>query len=244
MQRLLLIVLCCVLFAKFSFAQEQLTGRVYENKTKVFLQGVRVEDMKSHVMTITGPDGSFSIKAAAGDLVRFSNSNYKPDTVYLADLKYIQVFLDPVVNQLQEVQVKNQQIKGNAGFSIQPEKGVLGSKTVLYQTDDNGNYKGGIKLNIPDGRDTKRIHEERISEDERQKDGIRKVFNADSLKKYLPFSGQEMENFIIMYMPDVKTFYSGYFNLVVYLTDSYKDFMKIPLQDRRSKSLTQLTGKE
>src|ERR1700735_3343583 len=98
-------ILFLILFSALAttvFAQDQLTGRVYENKSKVFLQGVRVEDLKSHTMTVTGVDGSFTIRAAVGDLVCFTNSNYKPDTLYVADLKYVQVFLDPRVNMLQE----------------------------------------------------------------------------------------------------------------------------------------------
>ncbi len=223
-----------------AYAQNQLTGRVYENKTKVFLQGVRVENLKSHAMTITGPDGSFAIRAAVGDLVRFTNSNYKPDTLYVADLKYIQVFLDPRVNQLQEVKVTNQQIKKNDGFSTQKQPGVLGSQTVLYQTDTSGRPIGGIKMNIADGGMTPKQHEAKLSRNEAQKEQIRKVFNAENLKKYLPISGQEMENFIILYMPDVNTYFDPAFNLVAYLNVSFQEFNKIPVEQRQSKALTQL----
>lgn len=223
-----------------AYAQNQLTGRVYENKTKVFLQGVRVENLKSHAMTITGPDGSFIIRAAVGDLVCFTNSNYKPDTLYVADLKYIQVFLDPRVNQLQEVKVTNQQVKKNAGFSTQKQPGVLGSQTLLYQTDSSGRPIGGIKMNIADGGMTPKQHEAKIARNEAQKDQIRKVFNAETLKKYLPISGQEMENFIILYMPDVNTYFDPAFNLVAYLNVSFEEFNKIPVEQRQSKALTQL----
>ena len=222
------------------FAQDQLSGRVYENKTKDFLPGVRVENLKSHGMATTGPDGSFTIRAAVGDLVCFTNTNYKPDTLYVADLKYVQVFLDPKVNMLQEVNVTNQEIKKNAGFTPQKQPGLGGSETVLYQTDANGNPIGGLKMNIADGGETPKQHETKVARNEAQKDQIRKVFNADNLKKYLPITGQEMENFVIMYTPDINTFFAPGFNLVAYLNASYEEFNKIPVEQRQSKSLTQL----
>jgi len=244
MQRSFLFILCCVLFAHLSFAQGQLTGRVFENKTKVFLQGVKVEDLKSHAITITRADGSFIINAAVGDVVTFSNSNYKPDTIYLTNLNYIQVFLELKQNMLNEVKVTNQQIKANAGFNAQPETGPLGSHAVTYQRDEKGELKGGVNFNIADGTNTKRKHEDQVTTSEKQKEEIIKVFNAANLKKYLPITGQEMDNFIILYMPDVKTYFSPAFNLVAYLNGCYEEFLKIPVEQRQSKTFTQLKGKE
>src|ERR1700753_3329754 len=153
-----------------AFAQDMLRGRVYENKSKVFLQGVKVEDLKSHAIVITGPDGNFEIKAAVGDVVCFSNDNYKPDTVLLTDLKIREIFLDPRVNMLQEVTVKNQEIKKDAGFTTQKQPGVLGSQTVLYQTDSEGNPIGGIKMNIADGGETPKQHEAKVAKSEAKKE--------------------------------------------------------------------------
>jgi hypothetical protein len=200
-----------------------------------------VENLKSHIITQTSNDGSFSIKAAVGDLVCFSNYNYKTDTVYLLDLKYIQIFLEPRINMLQEVNVTNQQIKGNAGFVATPDIGPLGSHAVTYQRDDSMNFKGGINFNISDGGETKRKHEARITETEKEKEEIRKVFNAQNLKKFLPIAGQEMDNFVILYMPDRQTYYGPAFNLVGYVNSCYEEFVKIPQDERQSKELTQLT---
>ena len=240
MIRQLLFFILLTAFVSVVHAQGQLTGRVYEDKTTKVLQGIRVEDEKSHTITTTGQDGSFVIKAKIGDVVTFTNFNYHRDTLFLTNLNYVQVFM--VLNQtmLQEVNVTNQQIKGNAGFTTQKNPGVLGSNTVKYQLDDNGDAKGGVLLNIPDGTDNRR-HEEKVNYEEKQKEKIRRVFNEDSLKIFLPIRGQEMENFIIMYTPDVKTYYSFDFNLPSYLSRCYREFMMIPEEDRKSKSLTQLT---
>jgi hypothetical protein len=241
MRRLLLLLMFGFVFVQVSYGQDQLTGRVYENKTKVFLQGVRVENLKTHAMLMTSTDGSFSIKASVGDLICFTNYNYKPDTLYLTELRYVQVFLDPRVTVLNEVNVTNQQINNkSSGFGIAPEKGVLGSSKVLYQTDSELRPIGGLKLNFQDGKDTQREHETKVAANEKQKNGILKVFNSENLKKYLPISGQEMDNFIILYMPDASTFYDPAFNLVAYLNGSFEEFNKIPVEQRQSKELTQL----
>jgi hypothetical protein len=116
------------------FAQDELTGRVFENKTKNFLQGVRVQDRKANAMTITGPDGSFTIKAKVGDLVIFTNNNYKSDTLLVTNLKYVQIFLELNQTMLQEVNITNQQIKGNAGFNPYIDKGRKKSGRYLTLT--------------------------------------------------------------------------------------------------------------
>ena len=240
MKRLLLLVLCSFIFVHISFGQDQLTGRVYENKTNVFLQGIKVEDLKSHALTLTGKDGSFTLKATTGDVVTFSNFNYHTDTVYLTTLNYLQVFLTLQSTMLNEVKVTNQEIKGNAGFAPVVETGPLNSKSVTYQTDENGDYKGGVKLRVFDGGPTPKERERKVATKENEKNGILKVFNEDNLKKYLPLTGQEMQNFIILYLPDANTFYASNFNLISYLNTNYQEFMKIPIEDRQSKTYLQL----
>ena len=111
---------------------------------------------------------------------------------------------------------------------------------MLYQTDSSGTPIGGIKMNIADGGETPKQHETKVARSEALKGQISKVFNAENLKKYLPISGQEMENFIILYTPDVNTYFAPTFNLVAYLNASYEEFNKIPADQRQSKSLTQL----
>jgi hypothetical protein len=43
-----------------------------------------------------------------------------------------------------------------------------------------------------------------------------------------------------MYIPDIDTYFSFDFNLVAYLNRCYREFLKIPEEDRKSKSLTEL----
>ena len=89
----------------------------------------------------------------------------------------------------------------------------------------------------------KRIRDGQIAADEQKKEEIAAIFSPRNLQAYLPIKGQEMDNFIILYIPDVKTYTNIGFNLAAYLNFSYKDFMKIPQQKRRSKDFLKLTGK-
>ncbi len=239
MLRKILLMAVVLLIFQTARAQDEISGRVYENKTNVFLQGVKVENLKTHLMTLTHTDGSFTLKAKKGDLLTFVNANYRPDTVFLTDLRYIQVFLEPNRQMLGEVKVTGQELKGNTGFNATPKQRVLGAQAVTYQVDTGGYDKGGIVINLPTG-DSKRKEEERIARDVKRNDIIAKAFSADSLRKYIPLTGQEMQNFIVLYTPDTKTYFSPDFHITAYVNECYKEFLKIPAEQRRSKELTQL----
>ena len=79
--------------------------------------------------------------------------------------------------------------------------------------------------------------------DEEMKLQIAKVFGPENIQNYLPLKGQELSNFIIIYIPDVKTYVSSKFNLLLYLDACYKKFLTIPLKDRQSPTYLQLVKK-
>jgi hypothetical protein len=86
----------------------------------------------------------------------------------------------------------------------------------------------------------KRKKEVQLGEDEKTKQEIAKTFSPDNLKNYLPITGQEMDNFIIIYTPDINTYTDADFNLTIYIDKSYRDFLTIPKERRQSKQLTEL----
>ena len=81
---------------------------------------------------------------------------------------------------------------------------------------------------------------EKKIEKRKQEEQIAQVFNATTLGKYLPFEGQELKNFVILYRPDVNTFFDKNFNITDYISASYRTFMQIPEEKRRSKELVEL----
>jgi hypothetical protein len=239
-----IVILCFTIFLLTGrlLAQDKLGGRIFENKTRISLAGIKVENLKSHVIVVSDAKGEFSIKATVGDNICFSGSAYKPDTLYVANLKYLEVFLDLQQNMLKEVKVVTQEIK-TGSLSAPAQTGLFNSHTVLYQTDANGNPIGGIKIMVPDwNKDArKKKRDLQIAADEQTKQQIAKVFGPENIQKYLPLKGQELANFIILYIPDVGTYNSTGFNLTLYLNSSYEEFLKMPIEQRQSPTYFQLT---
>lgn len=225
-------------------AQDNLTGRIYEYKTRTILPGVTIRNLKTNSTTVSDRTGAFSITAKAGDLVVFNSFAYQPDTLFVKDLKYTEIQLVLKSNMLDEVKVTGQEIKiGN--LKPTPSLSPFGGQTLVYQTDPKGNPTGGLRMNVFDSHaaEKKREHAIQTQKDEAIKEKIAGIFSPDGLKDYVPFKGQEMQNFITMYTPSIDVYTAPDFNLTVYINTSYHEFMKIPAEERASPGLTSLTGK-
>ena len=230
-----------MLLTGLSYAQGNLTGRVYENKTRVAIEGISIQNLKSHATTVSDKNGLFSIRAHVGDLVTFSGFSYQTDTLYVKDLSAVEVLLDMRQNMLKGVDVTGSETKlGN--LTAAPTPSPFGGQTLVYQTDANGAPKGGLKLNLFDSHSdaNKKRRNTQIGKEEQTKQEIARVFSPENLKNYVPLTGQEMDNFIMIYTPTIDTYTSSEFNLTVYLNNSYHEFLKIPAEKRQSKQLTEL----
>ncbi len=220
-------------------AQGRVQGKVFEDKTYIGVPGVKVENLNNHAAIATDAVGAFSIAAKKGDLLKFTSIGHKPDTVYLTSLDPISVYLTPQQNMLEEVKV--QQIEFPPGaFAYKPLMGPMGSKTVRYQTDKQGNPIGGVKVSISDLFGNDKAASERKIEQLKLDAQISEVFNQAKLAQYLPISGQELTNFVILYKPSIETFYAANFKMTEYLNDCYRKFMQIPEEKRKSKELVSL----
>jgi hypothetical protein len=238
----LLSFLSFVLFTNHSSAQNILNGQIFENNSHRPIAGVKVENLKSHITAVSTTDGKFSIKAVKGDLIVYSRSPYKPDTVLVANLKHKEIYLDFDQTLLKEVKIMNKET--NLGTLATPVATPFGGNTVRYQTDANGNNKGGLKIMIP-GSDQEQ--QKKIKEAKREADGetasqIAKIFSPQNLQNYVPLKGQELENFTLLYTPPLKI-YRAKFNLPLYVDSCYKEFVKIPAEKRRSKAFLDLNDK-
>ena len=241
MIRLLFLLIGLFLLANISFAQGNLTGRIYENKTRIPLAGISIMNLKSRTMAVSDQNGIFAIRAHIGDLVTFSGFSYVPDTLFVKDLGTVEIFLNLKQNLLKGVTVTGSETKlGNLTAARTPTP--FGGQTVVYQTDADGNAKGGLQFNLFDSHSdaNKRKKETQLGKDEDTKQEIARVFSPENLKDYVPLTGQEMDNFIILYTPDINTFTGSDFNLTVYIDTCYQEFLKIPKEKRQSKQLTEL----
>ena len=62
-------------------AQNTLRGKVYDAGTDSVLAGVNVFNKTQTKLTLTATDGSYSIAAAEGDMLIFSISGFRPDSI-------------------------------------------------------------------------------------------------------------------------------------------------------------------
>ncbi len=225
-------------FSAFAFGQTLQTGVVFENKTRVVLQNIRVENMSSHKVIITGKTGAFSIEGKTGELLVFSGTFYKTDTLLLTDNKPLEVFLTPQHNMLNEVKVTGTEATHTGSF----QHPGFHNQTMVYQRDPNypEYYKGGVafRLHYFKKDEKRKAKQAAFLKDQQQQDEIAKVFNADNIAKYLPLKGKDMDDFLIMYTPSPKVYFANSFNLVAYLDANYKTFLTIPA-DKRNTGLAQ-----
>ena len=233
--RFFILLLLFLGFCAAAFSQGRVRGKVLENKSYIPVGGVTVENLKNHATNVSDTTGAFSIVAKPGDVLSFTSLGYKRDTVLITDMGVITAYLIPDENMLKEVQVKEIEFPPGA-FAMPALLGPLGSKVVRYQTDKSGNPIGGLKMSIGDlfggGKNSLEAKKEKRAKEEQ----MVQVFNKTNLGKYLPISGQELTNFVILYMPDVNTFYDKNFNITEYISSCYRKFMRMPVERRQSKT--------
>ncbi|MDN5287554.1 MAG: hypothetical protein JWR38_3828 [Mucilaginibacter sp.] len=233
---LLLVFIGCVI-TSVACAQGMQNGTVLENKTRVVLEGIQIENKTTTKVVVTDKLGRFSIPAKTGDLLVFTGAFYRPDTVLLTNLLGREVFLTPKQTSLEEVKVNGTEIKAPASGYKDPD---FHGQTMVYQRDPKtGYYKGGVALRLHywTKDDKKRKKEGEFIQSQQVQDEITEVFSPDNLTKYVPLTGDDMNNFILLYIPSVKTYTSPEFSLTTYLDASYKKFLKLTPEERKAGQL-------
>lgn len=229
----LLFFCCCFIFTNV-YAQQKLSGQVFENGTRVSLAGIRVQNNRSKLTTETDIKGHFTIDARANDVLIFTGFNYQPDSVLLTDTKPREVFMEPVKNMLKQVDVGGVEL--NTGTLTDPQ---FHGQSAVYTRNSDGSYKGGVTFRVWSNHSAehKREKEAQQQHDEAIRLEIDKAFNAKNLTKYLPLKPQEVDGFRSRYIPTVKTYTANNFSLMVYLGNCYKEFMKLPPEKRVAEQL-------
>jgi hypothetical protein len=235
LKHLLIWAFCCVSFAA---AAQSITfkGKVFENNTRVGLSNVWIENLNNKQNTLSDKTGKFSIAAKLGDLVLFKGFAYQTDTVLVTSLSGTEVFLDAQKIQLKQVNISTTETAKEA-----PKYDRLyHNQAVVYHRDYKGNYDGGITIRLrywkAGDREKARL-EKKLKEFDTM-DQIHQLFIPDFIGKYVPLTGEELDNFISLYTPGVKEFSRRDFNLVVYLSDSYKSYLALPADKRKPQPIT------
>jgi hypothetical protein len=239
MLRSLLIILFFVFSAFTLSAQTVFNGRVLENKTRIVLHGVRVENLSNKLKTITGDDGRFSIAAKVGDILVLKSFSYQPDTVLLTDMHDKEIFLVPQTNMLNQVTITDSSGHTSAASkNMAYHDPMFHGQTLDYQRDENLNYKGGIALRLHyftrDDKEKKKSAQK--AADRKTNEEISKVFTPENIFKYVPLKGRDMDNFLLLYIPEAEVYSNKDFNLLTYLNACYKEWLTLPEEKRAAAS--------
>lgn len=222
---------------------QTLEGRVTEDKSNIFLNGADVQNLRTKQHVPTDKNGNFSIEARVNDLVVFSLYNYTPDTLLVTDLKPKLISLQPQTHMLNEVQV-NGRSEANKQATTMPKDWDYHNQTMNYQRNldgpnPDGSMKGGVNMRIWSNKKEEHEAAKRALEAKNDKIAtqIQKTFSEDNISKYVPLKNPELHSFIMRYSPDIKTYTAADFNLSAYLNKCYKEFIKLPPDERTKASI-------
>lgn len=235
MQRFLIII---ALFISTAVkAQTQFKASVYENKTHIGLAGIRVDNLNNKKTTLTGSKGNFVIPAKIGDLLVLKGFAYQPDTIVLTKLNEQEIFMEPVTNVLNQVNITTTETK-NFNTYYDP---LYHGQPVVYQRDRKGRPVGGVIWRLwwwkKDEKKKKKL--EQLEKKYAVMDKIQSVFQPQIIAQYIPLTGEDLSNFIALYTPAPKTVTDKDFNLVNYLNDCLRKYQKLPLEKRTPPKLTE-----
>lgn len=230
------------------FAQSTQSGRIFELHTRIPIGGAKVENLSTHVIVTSDTSGRFTIPATRRDVIVYSALSYRTDSVAVTNLNYKEIFLESTSKQLQDVNINSNNVAVNKGASLIPPyipPSPLGGQTLLYQTNSAGDAVGGIKVMIPGSKDKAseaRKEQAKLEANDQTEQEIKRQFSPGNLKNYVPLTGQEMDNFIVLYTPSVSVYRSREFNFTLYVNKSFEEFKKLPEDKRKSKTLTDLNA--
>ncbi|MGZ3873929.1 MAG: hypothetical protein ACXVJD_13485 [Mucilaginibacter sp.] len=231
------IICFCLLAISDVYGQSVFSGRVLESKTRIALRAIRVENLNNKRLTITDDKGQFSIAAKVGDLLVLTGFAYQPDTLLITDMHDREVFLAPKINLLNQVTITDTsgRAKANAN-AVQLYDPQFHGQAVVYKRDENLNYTGGIAIRLHYW--TKDEHKKRKAQQSAKEreisEHISAVFSPLNISRYVPLKGLDMDNFLLLYTPDVKEYTDKRFELLPYLNACYQNWLTLSEDQRKA----------
>ena len=217
-------------------AQSIFKGRVIENKTRIGLAGVRIDNLNNKSTTLTNNAGNFMIPAKIGDLLVIKAFAYQVDTLILAKMNEQEIFMEPVTNQLNQVNITTTVTK-NFNTYYDP---LYHGQPVIYQRDRKGRAVGGVIWRLWWWKKDEKKKAKLAALEQKYviMDKIQTVFQPKIIAQYIPLTGDDLTNFISLYTPAPNIFTSNDFNLANYLNDCLLTYQKLPPGKRQPQKLT------
>lgn len=235
MQRYLIIIV--FLISAAANAQTAVKGRVLENKTRIGLAGVRVDNLNNKKTTLTNTTGDFSISAKMGDLLVFKAFAYQVDSLILIKVNDQEIFMEPVTNVLNQVNITTTVTK-NLNTYYDP---LYHGQPVVYQRDRKGRPVGGVIWRLWWWKKDEKKKAKLAALEQKYviMDKIQSVFQPKIIAQYISLTGEDLTNFINLYTPTPKIVAEKDFNLANYLNACLKKYQKLPPDKRQPPKLTE-----
>jgi len=218
------------LSAASAYSQQTINGRVLEYKTRVGLTAINIINLNTKQTALSNNQGNFAINASLNDILVFKGFAYQNDTLVITKLNNIEVFMLPQQHLLKDVKVTS--MDGPSMAIYDPN---FHGQTTNYQTDKNGNFKGGVNFRFWYWKKDERKKEKlrKLLQNEQLYNDIASAFTAKNVAGYIPLKGAELDSFIRMYIPSIKVYTASNFNMAEYLNNSYKKFMLLTAEKRQ-----------
>lgn len=225
--KLKLLLLLSLFFAAFSAsAQDLLKGSVHENGRGTRLSNVFLHDINNNQLALTDNDGNFSIRSASGHTIIFNSPGYVSDTLYVIDMKPKKINMAILTIALRQVNINSSR---SGGFDPHQEYPQVYEKSKVYVFSPSTWFS-------KEGKDARRL--KRYFATEEQERRIDEVFNPTYVGSLVPLKGQELEDFMTMFRPSYDIVKGNSTEtMAVYINDSYKKFMALPPEKRKSSQL-------
>ena len=219
-----------------SWGQQFLTGKVYKKSSTETLQSVSIHNITSQRYDLSEEDGSYSIQAAPGDHIAFSSVGYKADTLTVtASLltAACPIYMDIRPQELQAVRVGQYSNYQLDSMDRRKEYDwVYGhDNTPRMAKDRQGGDGVGVTFNI--FRNSSKQAKQRISlekrlEKEEEEYYVDYRYNKDYVTKITHLKGDSLKEFMRRYRPSYDYCRkAANVDILVYINDSYKQYMKV-----------------
>ncbi|MEP6614350.1 MAG: hypothetical protein ABJA76_20745, partial [Mucilaginibacter sp.] len=183
-------------------------------------------------------DGEFAVAAKPGDLVVFTLFAYQPDTVLITDMHAREIFMTPKTTILNQVNITDTNGRAVASpNAVQPYDPMFHGQPVVYQRDPKFlKPVGGIIIRLHYWKkDEKRRQKAAQSAKEREiSEHISVIFTPLNIGNYVPLKGTDMDDFLLLYTPDVKEYTDKKFALLPYLNACYQNWQTLTPEQRKA----------
>lgn len=232
------IILLLLLCSGEGMAQQFLTGHIYKRDTRETLLSVSIENKSQHRHDISDEHGAYHIQSAVGDVLIFTSVGYFPDTIVIAPNMLAgdyPLFMTPRPTSLQAVRV---------GSLSNYQMDSIARREEYAWVYDHGEEKRVERERKGDGVGITLNILRNASHADKDRESLKKRLQREEENYYVDFrypreyvsrlthlTGDSLQLFMEHFRPSYEfARKAANVDILVFVNDSYKKFMKGELQ--------------